>query len=133
MSKNNKAQSYIVEILSKQKLPMSVSHCLKIASSEGVQFHKTTFYRAFHKLLNSSTLTLAGFENGEHVYSLASNHTHIISCQVCKTETELATSILQKIESTFESVERELKSSYQFSSIKHIVQFSGTCSICNHI
>ena len=122
-----KLRRALLEILSKDKMPVSVTE-LRIALLEaGIKVHKTSVYRELVVLKEQEIIREIQLGENKKRYELESlDHHHHIICIDCDKVEDIV------LEKDLDIHEQKIMRQKKFKIISHSLEFFGLCAKCNN-
>lgn len=118
----------IIEILFRQKEPISPLLLLKRLHAKNLLVNKTTVYRELEFLVKQNIVKEIQFGERNKRYEIKSKqHHHHIVCKICKQTEEIISGELEK---KLNLLEKEIFQMKNFQGINHSLEFFGLCQRC---
>lgn len=123
IGKSRNIKKSILVLLSKTKGPLTAAEILDI-----IPANKTSIYRALYAMMKEGSVSELEFTDRIKRYEITTlGHHHHLICKYCKKIEEV------EIEDNFSSQEKDLEKKTGFKSIRHDLEFYGTCDTCSKI
>lgn len=115
----------VIDILQKNKRPLSVPELLILLEENNVSVNKTTLYREMEKLVNHDIVKEVYLEKDKTRYELVtSDHHHHIMCVECKRVDDIP------MPKDVQPHEKKIKNSLNYKVLSHSLEFFGVCRSC---
>ena len=119
--------SEVLDILEKNKHPMSIIQIIKTLQYKGLTPNKTTIYRIIEKLIQQKTITEISVKNSASHYELSDHHHHHhFICNECTTVYCLKQCHVESHQINLD----HLLPNPNFSIDSHDFNLYGTCEPC---
>lgn len=116
----------VLEILSENKKPISVSTILELLREKSLTPNKSTLYRMLEKLNKRDEISVLHLDDKNKYYKLKSHQHHHFKCDSCD-EIQCVTD--QGLEKQIQNLQQKLAQQGMNVSSHHF-SLSGTCSDC---
>ena len=122
------ARQAILEVLCKDKTPITVAHLRELLEKKKIKINKTTVYRELAFLLKLNLVEELDLAEGQKRYELISgSHHHHLICTKCHKISDLE--IKEDVERFVELARKKEK----FKITEHIMEFFGLCHNCQKV
>ena len=122
-----KLRKFLLQILLKNKEPLSVEDLISSLSKHKINVHKTSVYRQLDVLKKVEIIREIQFGENKKRYEIFSdNHHHHLVCNDCGK--------IEDIESDKDLgiLERKIVKEKKFKVTSHLLEFFGLCAKCNY-
>jgi len=122
-----KLRKFLLQILLKNKEPLSVEDLISSLSKYEINVHKTSVYRQLDVLKKVEIIREIQFGENKKRYEIFSdNHHHHLVCNDCGK--------IEDIESDKDLgiLERKIVKEKKFKVTSHLLEFFGLCAKCNY-
>lgn len=117
----------LLEIIFKNKKPLSSQEMLKELEKKGRAINKTTVYRQLEKLLKHNIVYEIQFEDRNRRYELvADDHHHHLVCTRCGKVEDIS------LPADLVNEEKEIWDKNKFKVARHSLEFFGLCEGCQN-
>jgi Fur family ferric uptake transcriptional regulator len=120
-----KVRAAIIQILSRQDLPLGAADLMMAMRKVGLRPNKTTIYRELTFLMEAGLVAEVDLGERKKRYESGSKgHHHHLVCLKCRTIEEL------EMDAHLTDQENEIEKAHDFQVLRHALEFYGLCRRC---
>lgn|SRR3989338_11239563 len=123
--KNTPARKVILQIFSKNKVPLNAEIICKKLAKQKISINEVTVYRTLASFEEKGILKRVDLRKDSVYFELNTEHHHHIICTKCNEVEDFENKEIEKV------LGRIVESSFKFKSIKdHSLELFGLCRMC---